>query len=177
MSRIGKHPVVVPDGVDLSIDGETVTAKGKLGELSMTLVDEVAVTYEDGKVSVEPKSEKRHARNMWATTRTQVNNLVQGVSQGFTRNLEIAGVGYRAQVQGKELVLQLGYSHDIRFPIPTGITITCERPTAISIHGANKQEVGQIAAKIRGMRPPEPFKGKGVRYAEEKILRKEGKKK
>ncbi|MEQ8968189.1 MAG: 50S ribosomal protein L6 [Azospirillaceae bacterium] len=177
MSRIGKHPVVVPDGVDLSIDGETVTAKGKLGELSMTLVDEVAVTYEDGKVSVEPKTEKRHARNMWATTRTQVNNLVQGVSQGFTRNLEIAGVGYRAQVQGKELVLQLGYSHDIRFPIPPGITITCERPTAISIHGANKQEVGQIAAKIRGMRPPEPFKGKGVRYAEEKILRKEGKKK
>jgi len=177
MSRIGKHPVVVPDGVDLSIDGDRVTAKGKLGELSMTLVDDVSVSYDDGKVSVVPKSDKRHARNMWATTRTQVSNLVVGVSSGFTRNLEISGVGYRAQVQGRELVLQLGYSHDVRFPIPAGMTITCEKPTSISIHGADKQEVGQIAAKIRGMRPPEPFKGKGVRYAEEKILRKEGKKK
>ncbi|NBB84069.1 MAG: 50S ribosomal protein L6 [Alphaproteobacteria bacterium] len=177
MSRIGIHPVTVPDGVNVAIDGKTVSAKGKLGELSMTLVDEVAVTMEDGRITVEPKTEKRFARNMWATTRTQINNLVVGVSQGFTRNLEINGVGYRAQVQGRDLVLQLGFSHEVRYPIPEGIDIKCERPTAIAISGANKQRVGQVAAEIRGFRPPEPYKGKGVKYAEETLLRKEGKKK
>jgi large subunit ribosomal protein L6 len=177
MSRIGIHPVTVPDGVNVAIDGKTVSAKGKLGELSMTLVDEVAVTMEDGRITVEPKTEKRFARNMWATTRTQINNLVVGVSRGFTRNLEINGVGYRAQVQGRDLVLQLGFSHEVRYPIPEGIDIKCERPTAIAISGANKQRVGQVAAEIRGFRPPEPYKGKGVKYAEETLLRKEGKKK
>lgn len=177
MSRIGIHPVAVPDGVNVSIDGSKVTAKGKLGELSMTLVDEVDVAMDDGQITVNPKSEKRFARNMWATTRTQISNLVVGVSQGFTKNLEINGVGYRAQVQGRDLVLQLGFSHEVRYPIPQGIEIKCERPTAIAISGADKQRVGQVAAEIRGFRPPEPYKGKGVKYETETLLRKEGKKK
>lgn len=177
MSRIGKHPVVVPSGVQVAIDGRTITAKGKLGQLSYTSVDDVAVSMNDNAIKVEPRNETRKARTMWATTRTRINNLVVGVSEGFKRDLEITGVGYRAQVQGKELVLQLGYSHDIRYPVPEGITITCEKPTSISIFGRDKQQVGQVAAEIRAMRGPEPYKGKGVRYADETILRKEGKKK
>lgn len=177
MSRIGKHPVVVPSDVQVAIDGRTVTAKGKLGELSFTTVEDVAVDMADNAISVAPRNESRKARNMWATTRTQINNLVVGVSQGFKRDLEITGVGYRAQVQGKELVLQLGHSHEIRYPVPDGITVTCEKPTSVSIFGRDKQRVGQIASEIRSMRPPEPYKGKGVRYADETILRKEGKKK
>jgi len=177
MSRIGIHPVTVPKGVEVKVDGQTVTAKGKLGQLSTTLVDEVAVKLEDGKIAVQPRSESRKARMRWGMSRSLVNNLIQGVSQGYTVNLEINGVGYRAQVQGQELVLQLGYSHDIRYRIPEGVSIKCEKPTLIAISGADKQQVGQIAAVLRGYRPPEPYKGKGIKYATETIMRKEGKKK
>ena len=177
MSRIAKHPVTVPSGVDVRIDGQDITAKGKLGQLSMRLIDEVSASQEGDKITVTPRSNSRLARNMWATSRTLINNLVTGVSEGFTKELEINGVGYRAAVQGKDLVLQLGYSHEVRHAIPDGITVKCERPTAIAISGADKQKVGQMAAEVRAYRKPEPFKGKGVKYADETILRKEGKKK
>ena len=177
MSRIGKHPVEIPAGVDFKMDGHTLRAKGKLGELSMVASQEVTIEVADGRVSVQPRNETRKARNMWATTRTLVQNLVTGVSAGFSKRLEISGVGYRAAVEGQALVLQLGYSHEIRYPIPDGITMKCERPTLIEISGADKQRVGQIAAEIRGYRGPEPFKGKGIKYENERILRKEGKKK
>ena len=177
MSRIGKHPVPVPAGVDVTIDGQTVRAKGKLGVQAVSLVDEIGVAMEGGKVVVQPRGETRRGRMMWATSRTLVANLVKGVSEGFTVNLEINGVGYRAAVQGKTLNLQLGYSHDVVYPIPEGITIKTEKPTAISISGANRQQVGQIAAEIRAFRKPEPYKGKGIKYENETILRKEGKKK
>lgn len=177
MSRIGKHPVPVPQGVDVQVSGQKVTAKGKLGTLSMTVVDDITATLEDGKITVKPRNETRRARTMWATTRTLVNNMVTGVSQGFTVNLEINGVGYRAAVQGNELVLQLGYSHEVKYPIPDGITIKTERPTAIAVSGADRQQVGQVAAEIRSFRKPEPYKGKGIKYETETLLRKEGKKK
>ena len=177
MSRIGKHPVPVPGGVEIAVEGQTVRAKGKLGELSSVLPPEVTVQLEDGRVVVSPRGEEKRAQAMWGMSRTLVANLVKGVSEGFTRKLEIAGVGYRAAVDGTVLSLQLGFSHDIKFAIPPDIKIACETPTAISISGADRQRVGQIAAEIRGFRPPEPYKGKGVKYAEETILRKEGKKK
>ncbi len=177
MSRIAKHPVTVPSGVEVKIDGQDVTAKGKLGQLSLRLIDEVGVAQDGDRITVTPRSNSRLARNMWATSRTLINNLVVGVSEGFTKQLEINGVGYRAAVQGKDLVLQLGYSHEVRHAIPEGITVKCERPTAITISGADKQRVGQMAAEVRAYRKPEPFKGKGVKYADETILRKEGKKK
>ena len=177
MSRIGKHPVPVPAGVTVQVTGQTVTAKGKLGQLSLTLIDEIEAKLEDGKVVVAPRNETIRARQNWATARTNVANLVTGVEKGFTRNLEITGVGYKAAVAGSELVLNLGFSHDIRYPIPTGITMKCDKPTSISISGADKQQVGQIAAEIRSYRPPEPYKGKGVKYDNETIVRKEGKKK
>ncbi len=177
MSRVGKNPVTVPSGVDVKVDANAVTAKGKLGELSYQATDDVSIELKDGKVWVTPKDEGKRARSMWGTARAQIQNLVTGVSDGFTKSLEITGVGYRAAVQGKTLNLQLGFSHDINYPIPEGIKVVCERPTAIAISGANKQVVGQMAAEIRGFRPPEPYKGKGVRYADEQILRKEGKKK
>jgi large subunit ribosomal protein L6 len=177
MSRIGKHPVPVPGGVTVQVAGQSVSAKGKLGQLSVDLHEDVSVRQEDGGIVVQPRSDSRRARMMWGTSRTLVNNLVKGVSEGFTVNLEINGVGYRAAVQGKELVLQLGYTHDVRYPIPAGVTIKTERPTAISISGPDKQQIGQIAAEIRSWRPPEPYKGKGVKYEGEIILRKEGKKK
>ena len=177
MSRIGKHPVPVPAGVDVTVDGQTVTAKGKLGQLSFVVIDDISAKLEDGKVVVAPKADTRRARTQWGTARTQVSNLIEGVSKGFTVNLEINGVGYRAAVQGSDLVLQLGYSHDIKYPIPEGITIKAEKPTAISIFGRDRQKVGQVAAEIRGFRKPEPYKGKGIKYGTEVVLRKEGKKK
>ena len=177
MSRVGKNPVEVPNGVEVAINGAIVSAKGKLGQLAYETTPEVSVAMEDGKIVVKPVDDSKAARAMWGTTRSRIQNLVTGVSEGFTRNLEISGVGYRAAVQGKSLNLQLGYSHDINFEIPEGISITCEKPTSISIKGADKQRVGQVAAEIRAFRKPEPYKGKGIKYAEEQILRKEGKKK
>jgi large subunit ribosomal protein L6 len=177
MSRIGKSPVVVPPGVEVKLVGQTITAKGRLGQGSLTLVDDIAAELQDGRITVQPRSESRRARNMWGTSRTLVHNLVKGLSDGFTKNLEINGVGYRAAVQGRELVLQLGYTHEIKYPIPAGVTMKTDKPTTIAITGPSKQQVGQIAAEIRGFRPPEPYKGKGVKYETETILRKEGKKK
>jgi len=177
MSRIGKNPVSLPQGVSVEIASGTLTAKGRLGTLELAVDDDVTATVEDGKVLVKPNSETKRARMMWGTTRALVNNMVTGVSKGFSSNLEINGVGYRAAVQGKNLVLQLGYSHEINFPIPDDVKIACERPTVISISGADKQRVGQIAAVLRGYRKPEPYKGKGIKYADETIRRKEGKKK
>ena len=177
MSRIGKYPVTIPQGVTVELAGQTLTCKGKLGTLKLPLSPEVAATVQDGKVVVKPKSDTKRARMHWGTMRALINNMVNGVAKGFTKNLEIEGVGYRAAVQGKNLVLQLGYSHDVTFPIPSDIKITCEKPTSISITGADRRQVGQIAAVIRGYRGPEPYKGKGIKYAEETIRRKEGKKK
>ncbi len=177
MSRIGKNPVTVPKGVEVKIDGAVVSAKGRNGQLSMTLVREVTASLEKDQVWVKPRDESSRAYAMWGMQRSLVSNLVQGVGEGFTRNLVINGVGYRAAVQGKDLKLQLGFSHDVIYPIPDGITIACATPTQISVSGADKQRVGQVAAEIRSYRPPEPYKGKGVKYADETILRKEGKKK
>jgi large subunit ribosomal protein L6 len=178
MSRVGKNPVTVPDGVELQIGETQITAKGKLGELTAPLHELVKTELKDGEFWVRPVDESdQKARAMWGTTRAVVQNMVTGVSQGFTRELEITGVGYRAQVQGKDLLLQLGFSHDIHFPIPEGVEVKCPKPTTVQISGANKQQVGQMASEIRRLRPPEPYKGKGVKYAGEQILRKEGKKK
>lgn len=177
MSRIGKNAVAVPDGVNVEIDGQTVTAKGKLGERSVTLVDEISAELRDNEIAVMPRSDSKRARTMWGTSRSLVDGVVTGVSEGFTINLEIVGVGYRAAVQGDILNLQLGYSHEIAFPIPEGITITCERPTLIAVTGTDRQKVGQVASDIRAYRKPEPYKGKGIRYANEYVRRKEGKKK
>ncbi len=177
MSRVGKNPVDVPSGVDIKIDGGLITAKGKLGELSFQATEDVEITSADNQIWVKPRDDSKRARAMWGTARSRIANLVQGVSEGFTKDMEIVGTGYRASVQGSNLNLQLGFSHDVVYPIPAGITVKCEKPTSISISGADKQAVGQMAAEIRGYRPPEPYKGKGVRYADEEILRKEGKKK
>ncbi|NQW10090.1 MAG: 50S ribosomal protein L6 [Alphaproteobacteria bacterium] len=177
MSRIGKNPVAVPDGVSVELAADAIKVKGKLGELSAPVSSEVEVKVDGNVIYVSPRNESKRARALWGTTRALVNNIVTGVTEGFTVNLEINGVGYRAAVEGKELVLALGYSHPIRYPIPDAVTMKCERPTVIAISGADKQQVGQIAAEIRSYRPPEPFKGKGVKYANEIILRKEGKKK
>lgn len=177
MSRVGKNPVEVPSGVEIAIKGGLVSAKGKLGSLDFQATDDVAITQEDGKVWVKPVNDSKKARAMWGTARSRIQNMVVGVSEGFKKDLEINGVGYRAAVQGQALNLQLGFSHDVAYPIPEGISIKCEKPTAITITGADKQKVGQVAAEIRAYRPPEPYKGKGVKYADEVILRKEGKKK
>jgi large subunit ribosomal protein L6 len=177
MARIGKHPVVIPSGVTVTIDGQRVRAEGKLGTLDRTLMREVRVTREDGKISVKPRDDSLRARMMWGTARTLVANLVEGVSQGFARKLEITGIGYRAQVQGKTLILQLGYSHDVQYPAPEGITIQCPDQTHIVVSGTDKELVGQVAAEIRAYRPVEPYKGKGIKYDNEFVLRKEGKKK
>jgi large subunit ribosomal protein L6 len=177
MSRIGKNPVTIPQGVDVSIAGTTLIAKGKLGTLQLELSGEVATTIESGKVWVKPKAETKRARSQWGTTRAIVSNMVLGVSKGYSKSLEINGVGYRAAVQGKTLNLQLGYSHDVQFPIPDDVKIVCDKPTSIQISGASKHRVGQVAAVIRGFRKPEPYKGKGIKYDTETIRRKEGKKK
>jgi large subunit ribosomal protein L6 len=178
MSRVGKYPVEVPQGVTVTIANDVVTAKGKLGEMSYTLLPEFVDTTVDGNlVTVTPRNQSKRARQMWGTTRARINNLVKGVSEGFEKKLDIVGVGYRAAVQGKSLQLSLGFSHEVLYPIPEGITIKTPAPTQIEISGADKQVVGQVAAEIRGYRPPEPYKGKGVKYSGEQILRKEGKKK
>ena len=177
MSRVGKYPVPLPAGVTVAVSGRTLSAQGKLGQLSMELTDLVDATVEDGRVAIAPRSEETNARMMWGTTRALVANMVKGVSEGFTKSMDVTGTGYRAAVQGKNLVLNLGFSHDINFPVPEGITITTPRPTAIVVTGVDKRQVGQVAAEIRAFRPPEPYKGKGVKYENEQIRRKEGKKK
>ncbi len=178
MSRVGKYPVKMPSGVTGTLSGQKFTAKGKNGELSYTASDEVTLKIEaDNSVSVTPLSKSKRARSLWGTDRANINNIVRGVSEGFTKTLEIEGVGLKAAVQGKDVVLSLGFSHEIRYPIPAGITIKAEKPTVLVISGNEKQVVGQVAAEIRGFKKPEPYKGKGIRYAGEYILRKEGKKK
>jgi large subunit ribosomal protein L6 len=177
MSRIGKRAVAIPAGVTANVSGQTVNVKGPKGALHVVLHDDVTAQMGEGGVSVTPRSESKRARAMWGLSRTLVANLVDGVTKGFEQRLEINGVGYRAAVQGKNLQLALGYSHDVVYPIPEGIQITAPRPTEIVIAGIDKQKVGQVAAEIRGFRPPEPYKGKGVKYAGEYIFRKEGKKK
>jgi large subunit ribosomal protein L6 len=177
MSRVGKHPVAIPQGVQVELAGDKLTAKGRLGSLSLGVSGEVTAAVEGGAVRIAPRNETKQARAMWGTTRALVNNMVLGVSQGFTKTLEINGVGYRAAVDGNRLNLQLGYSHDVAFPIPPDVKIACERPTLITVSGADRQRVGQVAAEIRAFRPPEPYKGKGIKYSTETVRRKEGKKK
>ena len=177
MSRVGKNPVAIPAGVNVEVSGGKVSAKGKLGALSIGLSSDVSVKVENGQVVVQPVGSSKKARMMWGTTRNLVRNMVNGVATGFSKSLEINGVGYRAAVQGKELILQLGFSHEVKYPIPEGITVKAEKPTALTISGADRQKVGQVAAEIRGFRGPEPYKGKGIKYETETILRKEGKKK
>ena len=174
MSRIGKKPVAVPAGVTASVNGQTVTAKGPKGELKFVVNDEVLVKLENGEIAVD---QSKTARSKWGMSRTQIVNILTGVKDGFERKLEITGVGYRAAMQGKNLQLALGFSHDVVYQTPEGITIATPKPTEITVSGIDKQQVGQVAAEIREYRGPEPYKGKGVRYAGEKIVRKEGKKK
>ena len=177
MSRIGKKPVPIPSGVTANVEGQTVKMKGPKGNLELVLPSEVTVTMDKGSIKVDPRSETKRARSMWGTSRTLVSNLVTGVTKGFERKLEITGVGYRAAVQGKNLQIALGYSHDVVYPIPAGIAIATPKPTEVLISGIDRQKVGQVAAEIRSFRPPEPYKGKGVKYSDEFIFRKEGKKK
>ena len=177
MSRIGLSPVAIPEGVTVDIIGRQMTAKGKLGEQSLTVVEEVEPSLDGDQLNFKPANDTIKARSLWGTYRSLAQNLVIGVSEGFTRVLDINGVGYRAAIQGKNLNLQLGHSHDINFPIPDNIKIDCPTQTEVVISGVDKQLVGSVAAKIRSFRPPEPYKGKGVKYREEQIVRKEGKKK
>jgi large subunit ribosomal protein L6 len=177
MSRVGKKPVTVPSGVTASVDGQTVKVKGSKGELFFVVPQDVSVALENGSVKVDPRSQTKVARSMWGLSRAMVQSIVDGVSKGFEKKLEITGVGYKAAVQGKILKLSLGYSHDIDYEIPAGISVVTPRPTEIVVSGIDKQKVGQTAAEIRDFRGPEPYKGKGVKYAGEFIFRKEGKKK
>ena len=177
MSRIGKLPVSVPKGVTVTVKGQDVTVKGPKGELSLTALDDVTVEMVDDAVKVSPVSDSKRSLSMWGLHRTLIANLIAGVEKGFEKELEINGVGYRAQLKGKVLQLQLGFSHDVDFPIPDDIQIACPKPTELVVSGISKQRVGQIAAEIRSFRPPEPYKGKGVKYKDEYIFRKEGKKK
>jgi large subunit ribosomal protein L6 len=177
MSRIGKKAIAVPAGITANVEGQTVKVKGPKGALQVVLHDDVAVKLDGGDIKVDPRAETKGARAQWGTSRTLIANLIAGVTKGFERRLEISGVGYRASVQGKNLQLALGYSHDIVYPIPEGIAIATPRPVEIVISGIDRQKVGQVAAEIREYRPPEPYKGKGIKYAGERIFRKEGKKK
>jgi large subunit ribosomal protein L6 len=177
MSRVGKYPVELPAGVTVALAGNILTAKGKLGELSLSLTDKVEAKIEGNKVSVAPRSKEASARMMWGTTRANIANLVKGVSVGYAKTLEITGTGYRAAVQGKNLVVNLGFSHDVVYVIPEGIKVSCEKPTLIKVEGMDKRQVGQVCAELRSYRPPEPYKGKGVKFEGEAIRRKEGKKK
>jgi len=177
MSRIGKKPVQVPAGVTATVDGQTVTAKGPKGELKFVVNDEVLVKLENGEIAVTPRDESKDARSKWGMSRTQIENILIGVKDGFEKKLEISGVGYRAAMQGKNIQLSLGFSHEVVYEAPEGITIATPKPTEIVVTGIDKQVVGQVAAEIRKYRGPEPYKGKGVRYANERIVRKDGKKK
>jgi large subunit ribosomal protein L6 len=177
MSRIGKKPVAVPSGITANVEGQTVKIKGPKGALQVVLHDDVSVKLDGGQIQVDPRSQSKRARSQWGTSRTLIANLIAGVTKGFEQRLEINGVGYRASIQGKNLQIALGYSHDIVYAIPEGITIATPRPVEIVISGMDRQKVGQVAAEIRDYRPPEPYKGKGIKYAGERIFRKEGKKK
>ncbi len=177
MSRIGKKPVDLPSGVEASVSGQTVSVKGPKGTREFTATDDVSVKVEDNAVVVEPRGKSKRARQQWGMSRTMVQNLVTGVTSGFKKELEINGVGYRAQMQGNTLKLALGYSHDVDFQVPEGVTVTCPKQTEIVVEGNDQQLVGQVAANIREWRAPEPYKGKGIKYKEEYIFRKEGKKK
>jgi large subunit ribosomal protein L6 len=177
MSRISKNPLTIPEGVDLTINGKDVKAKGKLGELSLKMVDEVNAKVDNGTVIVEKTANTKFANAMWATTWRLINNLCVGVSQGFEKNLEINGVGYRAQAAGQNLTMQLGFSHEVKYEVPAGVKVEVEKQTAIKVTGIDKQLVGQVAAEIREFKKPEPYKGKGIKYSDERIVRKEGKKK
>ena len=175
MSRVGKNPVPIPAGVTIDLKGQHLKAKGKRGELQFTVHDDVLVAREGEALVFKPRTESRRARMQWGTARNLASNVVRGVSDGFTINLEINGVGYRAQADAKALKLQLGFSHDVEVPIPAGIQIKALKPTEIEITGADRQKVGQLAAEIRSLRPPEPYKGKGIKYAGEVVRRKAGK--
>jgi large subunit ribosomal protein L6 len=177
MSRVGKYPVAIPAGVTVTQAAGVVTVKGKLGELKLVAGSDVSAEIKDGKITVAPKSQSQHALRQWGTTRALLNNMVRGVSQGYRKTLEISGVGFKAQVQGKKLNLNLGFSHDVVMPVPDGLEVKTPTPTQIEIAGADRQRVGQFAAEVRGMKKPEPYKGKGIKYSTETILRKEGKKK
>ncbi len=177
MSRIGKKPVMVPEGVTATLDGQKIVAKGPRGELSFVVNDEVLVKLENGEVKVDPKGNSKDARSQWGMSRTMISNILTGVKDGFEKKLEINGVGYRAAMQGNKLQLSLGFSHEVLYDVPEGIDVKVPKPTEIVVSGHDKQRVGQVAAEIRNYRPPEPYKGKGVKYADEYIFRKEGKKK
>jgi large subunit ribosomal protein L6 len=177
MSRVGKYPVAVPQGVTVTMAGKVLTVKGKLGELKLSTADDVDAKVEDGKVWVKAKNETKRARAQWGTTRATISNMVKGVSQGYKKTLDITGVGFKAQAQGKKLTLNLGFSHDVIYTVPDGIEVKTPQPVQIEVSGADRQKVGQVAAEIRAYKQPEPYKGKGIRYADEYILRKEGKKK
>ena len=177
MSRIGKKPVVVPSGVAASVNGQTVTVKGPKGELKFVVNDALLVKMENGGIAVDPRSQSKDARSKWGMSRSMIRNLVTGVTKGYEKRMEINGVGYRAAMAGKNLQLSLGYSHEVVYEVPAGITVVCPKPTEIVVSGIDKRQVGQVAAEIRDYRGPEPYKGKGVKYADETIFRKEGKKK
>ena len=177
MSRIGKKPIAVPSGVTTTLDGQSIVVKGPKGELSFVANDEVTLAQENGEIVVSPVNESKDARSKWGMTRTMVANMIEGVTKGYERKLEINGVGYRAQMQGNAIKLALGFSHDVVHELPQGVSAQVTKPTEIVLSGIDKQQVGQVAANIREYRPPEPYKGKGIKYAEERIVRKEGKKK
>ena len=177
MSRIGKKPIVLPSGVTASLSGQTISVKGAKGERQFTASDDVTITVADSAVTVAPRGASKRARQQWGMSRTMIQNLVTGVTTGFKKELEINGVGYRAQMQGNTLKLSLGYSHDVNYEVPEGITVTAPKPTEVVIEGSDQQLVGQVAANIRQWRRPEPYKGKGIKYKDEYIFRKEGKKK
>ena len=177
MSRIGKNAVPLPTGVEVQIVGNEVMVKGKLGQLKTTIVPEMTVSKGDKGIAVKPREMSKRSRQLWGLSRSLVRNMVQGVTQGYAERLEIQGVGYKAAVEGANLKLDLGFSHSVMFPIPAGIKIACEKPTMIAVSGVDKQLVGQVAAEIRGYKRPEPYKGKGIRYVNESVRRKEGKKK
>ncbi len=177
MSRIGKRPIELPSGVEAAVSGQTVTVKGPKGSRDFTATDDVSIIVDGGVVTLEPRGSSKRARQQWGMSRTMVANLVHGVTEGFKKELEISGVGYRAAIQGNVLKLNLGYSHDVDFDVPEGITVTCPKQTEIIVEGIDQQLVGEVAANIRGWRAPEPYKGKGIKYKGEYIFRKEGKKK